>query len=412
MERGLIGKTLVHSYSKVIHELITETPTYNLYSLSENELKSFFEKKEFSYVNVTIPYKEKSLGYVDVLSDEVNKIKALNLVVNKNNVLYGYNTDYLAFKKIIKDNKIECECKNILILGSGGTSRMVKTVFEEEHASKVYIASRKENNDYISYDTIYNLDVDIVVNTTPVGMFPHMEGSLIHLEKMGNVKWVIDFIYNPERTNLLIDANNLKINYLNGLDILIYQALYAYELSENKKVDFDNLFLKIKKQILFQNNIVLIGMPFSGKTTIGKMLKKTFPDKDFFDIDEIIENKYGSIPKIFSEKGEKEFRRIEEEVTLDLSTKRNAIIATGGGTILSSDNVRRLKHLGTLIFLDCDVNSLNVCGGRPLAKSKSDLETLYCERYNKYLAASDIVIKENNLEKCYQKCVKIITNIK
>ena len=412
MKRGLIGKTLVHSFSKEIHELISSKSNYDLYSLSESELKSFLEKKDFDYVNVTIPYKEKALEYVDVLSDEVKKIKALNLIVNRNNVLYGYNTDYLAFKKILEDYNISCKGKNVLVLGTGGTSKTVKNVFEEKMVNKIYIASRKEKSEYVSYSDIYNLDVDIIVNTTPVGMFPNMDDELIDLKKFKKVNWVIDFIYNPLRTNLLIDAQKLKINFLNGLDILIYQALFAFDIASSEKIDFETLFSKIKKEILKKNNIVLIGMPFSGKTTIGKWLKNYFTSKKFYDVDEIIEEKYGSISKIFSDKGEEEFRKLEEKVTLELSTKNNAIIATGGGTILSEKNVRRLKHLGVLIFLDRDVDFLCVSDGRPLARSKSDLENLYQKRYDKYLEASDLVIKENNLDKCYQECVKIIANIK
>ncbi len=412
MKRGLIGKTLVHSFSKEIHELISSKSNYDLYSLSESELKSFLEKKDFDYVNVTIPYKEKALEYVDVLSDEVKKIKALNLIVNRNNVLYGYNTDYLAFKKILDDYNISCKGKNVLVLGTGGTSKTVRNVFEEKMVNKIYIASRKESSEYISYSDIYNLDVDIIVNTTPVGMFPNMDDELIDLNKFKKVNWVIDFIYNPLRTNLLIDAQRLNINCLNGLDILIYQALFAFGIASSEKINFETLFSKIKKEILKKNNIVLIGMPFSGKTTIGKWLKNYFTSKEFYDVDEIIEEKYGSISKIFSDKGEEEFRKLEEEVTLELSTKQNAIIATGGGTILSEKNVRRLKHLGVLIFLDRDVDFLRVSDGRPLARNKSDLESLYQKRYDKYLEASDLIIKENNLDKCYQECVKIITNIK
>ncbi len=412
MKRGLIGKTLVHSFSKEIHELISSKSNYDLYSLSESELKSFLEKKDFDYVNVTIPYKEKALEYADVLSDEVKKIKALNLIVNRNNVLYGYNTDYLAFKKILEDYNISCKGKNVLVLGTGGTSKTVRNVFEEKMVNKIYIASRKESSEYISYSDIYNLDVDIIVNTTPVGMFPNMDDELIDLNKFKKVNWVIDFIYNPLRTNLLIDAQRLNINCLNGLDILIYQALFAFGIASSEKINFETLFSKIKKEILKKNNIVLIGMPFSGKTTIGKWLKNYFTNKEFYDVDEIIEEKYGSISKIFSDKGEEEFRKLEEEVTLELSTKQNAIIATGGGTILSEKNVRRLKHLGVLIFLDRDVDFLRVSDGRPLARNKSDLESLYQKRYDKYLEASDLVIKENNLDKCYQECVKIITNIK
>ena len=412
MKRGLIGKTLVHSFSKEIHELISSKSNYDLYSLSESELKSFLEKKDFDYVNVTIPYKEKTLEYVDVLSDEVKKIKALNLIVNRNNVLYGYNTDYLAFKKILEDYNISCKGKNVLVLGTGGTSKTVRNVFEEKMVNKIYVASRKENSEYVSYSDIYNLDVDIIVNTTPVGMFPNIDDELIDLKKFKKVNWVIDFIYNPLRTNLLIDAQKLKINCLNGLDILIYQALFAFGIASSEKIEFETLFLKIKKEILKKNNIVLIGMPFSGKTTIGKWLKNYFTSKEFYDVDEIIEEKYGSISKIFSDKGEEEFRKLEEEVTLELSTKNNAIIATGGGTILSEKNVRRLKHLGVLIFLDRDVDFLRVSDGRPLARNRSDLESLYQKRYDKYLEASDLIIKENNLDKCYQECVKIITNIK
>lgn len=431
MYRGLLGETLVHSYSKEIHECF-ENYEYHLISIKPEQINDFLEKKMFDYVNVTIPYKEKVIPYIDYLSDDVKRINAVNLIVNINNKLYGYNTDYLALKQIIIDKGYEIANKNILILGSGGTCKMAKTLCLDMNARSVYIASRKNNPEYLSYSDIYNdnYKFDVIINATPVGMYPNMEGSLINFEKLKTVKVVIDFIYNPYRTNLILDSQEKGIKYTNGLDILIYQAIYSYLIYKDLHHESSELykslnckstneivkifFTKSKEILLKKQNIILIGMPFSGKTTIGKKLIKVFPDKIFEDTDENIESKYGSIENIFSENGERYFRKLESLEVERLSLKENQIISTGGGVVLSNENIKKLKRKGIILFLDKDLSNLALESGRPLVKTYDDLKSLYKSRYDKYLQACDGIVrieKDDNFNKIINKCIETIKKV-
>ncbi len=426
--RGLIGKELKHSYSQIIHQMF-EPKTYQLFNFTEEEVNIFLERKNFDYVNVTIPYKEKVVSKVDILSPEVKQINALNLVVNKNNKLYGYNTDYLAFNKILLDNEIDCN-KNILILGSGGTSKMVQYALKNK-AKELYIASRTphQDNKYISYENLKSIAerIDIIINTTPVGMYPKMDERVIDLDLFTNLSTVIDFIYNPERTNLIIDAEAKGIKAVNGLSILIYQAIYAYQIYKDKNLDnIDyNLYKRIFQKLNEKKNIVLIGMPLSGKSTLAGKLKLVFPEREVIETDKIIENQNGCIDSIFNLFGESYFRKLEIKVCEEISKKENLIISSGGGIILNNINIKRLKHKGIIIFIDKPLEILeesydymikNNDNNRPLLKSKDDLVRLYEMRYDLYKKAADFVVTLNNNiydnENILCEKIKTIMNIK
>lgn len=408
MKTGLIGSNLKHSYSKIIHNII-ENNNYELINLDECELKSFLLKKEFEFVNVTIPYKEKVIPFVDRLSLEAKEIKAINLIVNLDNKLYGYNTDYLAFKKIIEINNIDINNKTILVLGTGGTAKTVTYYLKQNQNAIIYYASRFPNNkNILSYNDINKYEFDIVINTTPVGMYPNLDEQIIDANKLKVKEVVIDFIYNPYRTLLEQNINKYKnIKYINGLDILIYQALFTYNYL-NRPKNYLEYFNKIKKMLLSNRNIVLIGMPSAGKTVIGEMLNKELKNKQYFDTDQLIENKYGNIQDIFNNKGENYFRTLESEVISEVALKRNAIISTGGGVINCEKNINLLKANGILIFIDKPLDKLKPSDNRPLSSNTKDLLKLYNERYNKYLSSCDIHIKGDTCEECFKYCLEVL----
>ena len=394
---GLLGRKLGYSYSKLIYEYCGLE--YKLIEKEEDELDSFFKERKFKAINVTIPYKEKVIKYLDNLVGVASILKVVNLIINKGGLLYGYNTDYDGFFFLLNefDSFNNLRNKSILILGTGATSKTIQKVLLDNNIS-YKLASSKNGYDYI-YDELKTLEFDYVINATPVGTNPNISDSI-------NVKGIniVDVIYNPYKTRLAIN-NSFKYS---GLDMLIIQAIKSIELIEGK---CNRTFKEIKSHLFNKiSNIVLIGMPGSGKTTIARLLSKKL-NKDYCDTDEIIERSR-DINEIFSYCGEEKFRLIESEIINDCSLLNNTIIATGGGVVKKEENMKRLMGNGVIIYLKRDLDEIKKdLKNRPLIKNDNDLIKLFNERKDLYIKYSDYVVENIEINKTIDEIIKILSNM-
>lgn len=391
MDYGLIGKTLAHSFSKEIHEQLADYD-YSLTELSEAELDGFMRKAEFKAINVTIPYKEKVIPYLYEISPEAKAIGAVNTIVNRGGRLYGYNTDFFGLKSLIERNGISLFEKKVLILGTGGTSRTACAVAKSMGAAEVFTVSRSEKEGALGYEEAYTVAADAVINTTPCGMFPNSSAVPIDIEGFESLSGVVDVIYNPLRTGLVLAAKSKGIPSSGGLYMLVAQAFYACELFTGKKLNPASMDGIYKRVLRSKENLVLIGMPGCGKTTIGKALaEKT--GKRFIDLDDEISREYSLTPaKIIEEFGEDEFRRREALIVKKNADITGAVIATGGGCVLRRENTEALSRNGKLVFINRSIEEIIPTEDRPLSKNRELLEKRYRERYPVYSAAADITV--------------------
>ena len=397
MKYGLLGEKLGHSFSKQIHESLSNI-TYELIEKSKDEFDSFMTNKDFSAINVTIPYKEKVIPYLDEIDSRAKRIGAVNTIVNKDGKLYGYNTDYDGIIYLLEEHEIIVKDKVIAILGSGGTSKTATAVVEDYGAKAIYHVSRTEKDGYITYEELYEKqkEIQIVINTTPVGMYPNNDSTPITLSHFECLESVIDVVYNPLRTKLIVEAKDLGLKVASGLEMLIVQGIKAHELFLSKVIEKEAYQKLINDITLDKENIVFIGMPTCGKSTIAKLLSEEL-QRPFVDIDsEIILREGKEITTIFSEHGETYFREVEHNITKELSQKNHLIIATGGGIIKNKRNIDYLKQNGIIIFIDRDINLLQNDDTRPLSSTKDQLVKLYNERYSLYTAYADYIIKNND----------------
>ena len=420
MKYGLIGEHLGHSFSKQIQTRIAEIENvkdydYQLVELDKEEFKEFMEKKDFKGINVTIPYKKDVIPYLDEMDESAKAIGAVNTIINVDGKLKGYNTDFGGFLYMVKAHNVHMEGKKVLIIGNGGACAAVKAVCKHENAKDIVIVSRSANRGAISYDEMYtsHLDADIVVNTSPVGMFPNIVNAPIDVSWFHKLECVLDVVYNPILTRLCFEAQEADIKRVIGLEMLIAQAKYTFEIFENMSFD-DSIIDEIKKEMLKDRcNIVLIGMPSAGKTTIGKMLEEKL-GKEFFDLDDMIIAKAGkSIPEIFQESGETGFRAIETEVAIEASKMNNKIIATGGGVVKHKVNMDFLRLNGITIFIDRDIDKLiSSDPNRPLSSSKQALQQMYKERYPLYQKyAAYVAVNNANVEETVDDIVNAYHSI-
>ena len=421
---GLIGKTLVHSYSKEIHEALGRYQ-YQLFSLAEDEMPDFINARDFRGLNVTIPYKKDVIPLCDEVTDLAHGIGAVNTLFWKNasgagasesisqedKILVGHNTDYEGFLYAASRAGIDFEGKGVLILGTGGTSLMARRAAADQNAAKIYIASRHPETDppsgseiqdagilsTVSYEQLPEIadSIDVIVNTTPVGTFPNNMQQVIRLKDFPGCQAVIDVIYNPFKTALLLEAEKLGLKYTNGLPMLVAQATAAagYFLETPGAFQKENQrIIKAMKQQM--GNIVLIGMPGTGKSLIGKLLAeltgKTLQDTDA----KIEEEAKMTIPEIFEKEGEAGFRDRESAICKKLGKERNLIIATGGGAILRPENVDALRQNGTLVHITRSIDKLPT-RGRPLSKNIETLKKMEAQRMPLYKAAADITFRNN-----------------
>ena len=396
MKYGLIGEHLKHSYSCEIHAQIADYE-YELHEIPPSGLGEFLKKREFNAINVTIPYKQDVIPYLDEISDTAKRIGAVNTIVNRNGRLYGDNTDFAGMLALAKHIGVDMKGRKVLILGTGGASKTGHALAEYMGAQSIFYVSRSGKDGSITYEQAVteHSDAQIIINATPVGMFPKQDGRPIDISAFPKLEGVIDAIYNPLRTNLILDAQERGIPAEGGLYMLSAQAVHASAVFRDIPLDeslVDKAFKSVKND---KQSIVLIGMPSSGKTTVGRILSEKC-GKQLADTDEYIVNKIGMpISDFFAKHGEAEFRKIEKETVAELSATGGRNIATGGGAVLDPENVRALKQNGVLVFLDRRPENLVATDDRPLASRRSALEKLYAERYDIYCAAAELHIDAN-----------------
>ncbi|MBR5223880.1 MAG: shikimate 5-dehydrogenase [Clostridia bacterium] len=387
MKYGLIGEKLGHSFSKTVHSKIADY-NYELLEIGKEEIDSFFKKRDFLGINVTIPYKQTVMPYLDFISDEAKSIGAVNTVVNKNGKLYGYNTDFFGLKALIEKNNVEILGKTVLILGSGGTSKTANAVCKSMSAKEIYTVSRSGENGTVSYDAAKKIKAEVIINTTPSGMYPKNYETPIDLSAFENLQAVVDVVYNPLKTALVLSAEKRGIKAVGGLYMLYIQAVKAADLFLEKEIT-NNVFSKIFSE---KQNLVLIGMPSSGKTTLGKILSQELK-KEFVDTDaEIVKKAQMPIAEIFERFSEEYFRALETQVIKEVSQRQGLVIATGGGAVLRQENIDALKQNGKVIFIDRPLSQLLVTDDRPLSKTYKHVEQLYNQRYDIYNAVCDLKI--------------------
>lgn len=400
MKYGLIGYPLVHSFSVELHKKF-DNYDYILKQLDNNQINQFLETKNFLGINITIPYKQLVVKYLDYIDDSAKQINTVNTIKNVNNKLFGYNTDILGFLFLLKKNNIVIKDKNVLILGTGATSNTVQYVISNlnpKSIHKIYCKGGLDNN--LDFDLN---NTEVIVNTTPNGMSPHTDDKLLFdFNDFKNIKYYIDVIYNPLRNDTILEAESNNILAVNGLYMLVAQGYFANLIFKNDNVNFDNIYtddfyrehinkidIVYKKILNEKQNIVLIGMPSCGKTTIAKMLSKKM-NKKYIDIDEEIEKIIKTdISNFILKNGESEFRQIEKKVISQISLYNNIIISTGGGSIIDEINVKNLKHNGKLYFINRSLEKLKPTKSRPLTSNVELLNKKYNERMPIYKRISD-----------------------
>ncbi len=393
MQYGLIGERLGHSFSKTIHGMLADYE-YELREIAPEDFDAFMQAKDFCAINVTIPYKQKVIPYLDRIDETAKEIGAVNCIVNKNGALYGYNTDLGGVIGMIRHSHMDLSGKKVLIAGTGGTSNTVYTAAKILGAREILKVSRSKKPGLLTYQEAMTLhkDAEVLINTTPCGMYPDMDGIALSPEPFPNLCAVIDVIFNPLETRLLYEAKKRNIPAVGGLYMLVMQAVLASEIfldTHYPAETAEQIYRKIKAS---KENIVLIGMPGCGKTTIGTLLAEALGNPLADTDEEIIASAGMPITEIFQTKGEDHFRDMESEAIRALSQKNGLIIATGGGAILREENVRMLHANGRVFFLNRPLETLLPTDTRPLSSTFADLKKRYEERLDKYLAAADVVL--------------------
>lgn len=390
MKSGLLGRKLGHSYSPQIHALMGSY-SYDLFEKEPEEVADFVRNSDFTGINVTIPYKKDVIPCMDELSPMAKRMGAVNTIVRRSDgSLFGHNTDYFGFSSMVQRSGITVSGKKVLVLGSGGASNTAVKVLEDMGANVIIISRSGENN----YGNLHlHVDASVIVNTTPVGMYPNTGVSPVDLKAFPKLEGVLDMIYNPAHTQFLLDAEELGLPRENGLWMLVAQAKEAAEYFGGKPLP-DSIIESVYKTLSSQmQNIVLIGMPGCGKSTVGKALAEA-RNRTFVDADaEIVRLAGKSIPEIFAEDGEAVFRDFETQVLSDLGKRSCLVIATGGGCVTRRRNYRLLHQNSTIFWLKRNLELLPT-DGRPLSQSNK-LEDMYKVRQPMYEAFADCIVDNN-----------------
>ena len=388
---GLLGRRLGHSWSVPIHQALG-CEDYRLIELEPEQLGDFLRREDIGGLNVTIPYKRDVMAFCDVIDEGAKAIGSVNTIVRREGKLYGYNTDIDGFLYMLRRADISLAGKKVLILGSGGASLTAQAAARREGAREVVVVSRSGPDNYENLPQRHG-DAEVLVNTTPVGMWPDMAGRPVDLFVFPDMEAVADVIYNPGRTGLLLQAKKGGLRRTGGLPMLVAQAKRAEELFFDKAIpdgETENIIAQLWRD---RTNLVLVGMPGCGKTTVGRALAR-LSGKPFVDLDErIVDSAGASIPEIFAQEGEETFRHLESLVLDDVCTQGGQVIATGGGAVLQAENRAAMRRTGRVYFLRRALEELPT-DGRPLSQ-KGSLEEMYRARKPLYSAAADVVIDNN-----------------
>lgn len=399
MKCGLLGRKLGHSYSPQIHAHLGDYP-YDLFEKEPEEVEEFLRDGDFTAINVTIPYKQTVIPFCAELSPMARRIGAVNTIVRRQDgSLIGHNTDYFGFLSTVRRTGLDPSGKKVLIIGSGGASKPALAVMEELGANVTVISHKENTPETLSRHG----DCAVLVNATPVGMYPNVGVSPVDLSLFPHLEGVIDMIYNPARTQLLLDAEARDLVAENGLWMLVAQAKEAAELFTGRSIG-DEVIETIHRQLKTQmENIILIGMPGCGKSTVGKLLAQRL-GRSFVDADSRIVDAAGmSIPEIFAHSGEEGFRQIETQVLSDLGMRSGLVIATGGGCVTQERNYPQLHQNGICVWLTRDLAKLPT-DGRPLSQ-KGKLEQMYQIRKPLYERFADVTVSN---DAAVEDCVTMI----
>lgn len=402
---GLIGERLSHSFSPQIHRHLSDY-SYELFEMSESEVGEFLKSDRFDSTNVTIPYKKTVMPFLDEISDEAVRIGSVNTITRtETGGLRGDNTDYFGFSYMIRKSGIEIKGKKVLILGTGGASLTARTVSADMGAESITYVSRSGE---VNYENVYEkcADAEVVINCTPVGMYPKNLVSPVSLERLPRVEGVADMIYNPAKTKLLLDAERLNIKHINGLSMLVAQAKKACELFLGESIDdteIDRITSLIENETM---NIILVGMPGCGKSTISSLIAEA-TGRGLVDTDALIVEAEGrSIPFIFANDGEDFFRLCEHKAAEEAGKLSGKVIATGGGIVTRDENLDALRQNGKIFFIEREFSLLSR-DGRPLSQG-ADLSVMYEKRLPMYLKFSDFTVDNNgSVSDCADEIISI-----
>ncbi len=389
MKCGLLGRKLRHSYSPQIHALLGNY-SYQLFEKEPEEIGDFLKNGDFTGLNVTIPYKKEVIPFLDELSPAAARLGAVNTIVRRDGKLIGHNTDYFGFRRLVQESGLQVAGKKVLVLGSGGASSTAVAVLQELGA-KVTVISRSGENNYENLDR--HADAAVIANTTPVGMYPSTGKSALSLEGFPRLEGVLDAVYNPARTQILLDAERRGLAAVNGLWMLVAQAKESAEWFTGEEIP-DSRIAKIHHTLRLQmENIILIGMPGCGKTAVGQQLAQKL-GKKFVDADESLEARVcRKITDIIPNDGEAAFREMESETLAELGKQSGLVIATGGGCVTQPQNYPLLHQNGTIFWLKRELDKLPT-DGRPLSQ-KGTLGQMYEARMPLYLRFADAAISND-----------------
>ena len=388
---GLIGEKLGHSFSPAIHGKLADYE-YRLYELSPGQLGPFLEKKEFDGLNVTIPYKKTVIPYCDELTEAAKSIGSVNTIVKRpDGTLLGHNTDYDGIMWLLKNAGAQVKGKKAVVLGTGGASLTVQAALRNLGAAQVVVISRSGEENY--ENIARHSDAKILINATPVGMYPKTGVSPVDLDVFTALEGVFDVVYNPAKTQLLLEAEKRGIPCANGLGMLVAQAKAACERFTGQPIDDEKVYTIKAEMERNTRNVMLIGMPGSGKSTVGAALAESL-GRRLVDVDErIVEMAGCSIPEIFAKDGEEGFRQIEHQALCEVSKESGLVIATGGGVVTRPENLDPMRQNSLIVWLLRDT-ALLPKDGRPLSQTNS-LTEMFNVREPLYRAAADCIADNN-----------------